>query len=241
MDHTLEELSDCIFDYLSSEPETTKSLHQIYNSITGETGHRCSELNKAAHREINKRKFMVDCYTIDAKFENIKKTFKNGKLYLTYSDTDIVPIIKSETHFMEDEDIVVALNMLEDINNINIDCKFENDDTLLHVLVQYNYSDDLKKLLDRYNFNMNQKNKFGMTALDIARNNKKTESLYVLLTHKYERMILDLKHINKELVNANTNKQRKINYMINKNWCKDMGIAIISIIIGMGILWYSTL
>ncbi len=86
MDHPINELEGCIFDYLISHKDIPKSLEEIYTDITGLTGHRCSELRAYDATHIYKNRFASICYNINNNYKNIHKYFKNNTCFLLYSE-----------------------------------------------------------------------------------------------------------------------------------------------------------
>ena len=86
MDHYIDNLEECVFDYLVSHKDVPKSLEEIYDDISGTTGHRCSELNTYNAKYKYRNKFLSICYNINNVYENIHKYFKNNICYLLYSE-----------------------------------------------------------------------------------------------------------------------------------------------------------
>ena len=65
MDHSIDNLNDCIFDYLLSNIDKPKSFDEIYDAISGTTGHRCSELSRYNSKKKYGSYFLSLCYNLN--------------------------------------------------------------------------------------------------------------------------------------------------------------------------------
>ncbi|ARF12049.1 ankyrin repeat protein [Klosneuvirus KNV1] len=180
MNHSLNQLDDCIFDYLALNADKPVSLAKIFNDIRSKTGHRCNELTDSNnHRQY----FLSTCYSLDRHYTNIKKIYHNNRLYLLFQKD------KKETNFdrsyyidplyddniwREDNNLINIVNymcdnsMLDNFDNNYYSNLFAESDTLLHLLVRYNKYDELVNLLSHNNVDLNKKNAQGETPLDMA-------------------------------------------------------------------------
>jgi len=219
MDHKIAELDTCVFDYLVSHPDEPKSFTQIYNEISGTTGHRCSELQHQFNRQKYKDLFMTICYTLDNKWDNIHKIFINDKPYLLFSNRPRSEVMTEFQGISHNNSIFIdTVNPLE-YDNI-IDYMIADDDThpefnfvddlnidgnILQYLVKKNKIDKLKKILELYDINLNEKVN-GKTLLDFAIENNYTEMVKELMNqelqnqkNEYEANIKELKKLNTRL------------------------------------------
>lgn len=219
MDHKVAELDTCVFDYLTSHPDEPKSFTQIYNDISGTTGHRCSELQNMFNRQKYKDLFMTICYTLDNKWDNIHKIYINDKPYLIFSNkpkAEVVTEFQNIGHTnsifidnatpLEYDNIIDYMTSADDtypefsfVDDLNI------DENLLQYLVKKNKIEKLKKILALYDINLNEKVN-GKTLLDCAVENNYTEMVKELMIqemnnqkNEYEANIKKLKKLNTKL------------------------------------------
>jgi hypothetical protein len=87
MDYSIDRLDECVFDYLVANMDAPKSLYEIYDAITSETGLRCPELygNLLTIPTCEQLRFFTVCYTLDTNYKYIYKFIKNNTVYLMYS------------------------------------------------------------------------------------------------------------------------------------------------------------
>ncbi len=85
MDHTINELSECLYDYLVSNQDIPKNFEDIYKDVTGDTGHRCSALLNDDNTTNNIFKLLNVMYTLEYEYQFIHKYFDNNTLYLVYA------------------------------------------------------------------------------------------------------------------------------------------------------------
>lgn len=114
MDHTIENLDDCVFDYLASKPNTFVSIRTIYRNIMGNTGHRCSALTDSIE---DRKYFSSVCYGINNYFTNIVKRHKSGLLFLSFEKNGDIDNINN----IDTEADPYNLNIDSTINNLNLD------------------------------------------------------------------------------------------------------------------------
>ena len=216
MDHSIEDLDECVFDYLVSNKDEIVSIYKIYHDITGKTGHRCTALNDPKNRSIYKIKFRTICYTLDNYYDNIYKYFNGEKLYLVYSERDFSDAIRNYTdeydYLSQDDCYPSFSNIIEVIENLidndtfdfDLENNFDDNETIIHILVRNNRDDLLVKLLQSFDLKFDKKNKFGETPLDVAINCNNSEMVKMILEYTYSESIHDLKQTNKDLRKTNT-------------------------------------
>lgn len=259
MDHPIEELDECIFDHLSSRPDEPQSVTSIYNNITGNSGHRCSELNSAKFRETYRRRFIANCYSLDSNFRNIHKVFRNRKLYLVYSERphwevvekfgDSFPIdeidLDSEILDMNVGDVVeFMINEEFNLKNLDLKTKFDGDDNIVHILVKYGKTKSLQKLLDSFEVDLEVQNSRGKTPLDIALEEDDAQAVKVILGAIYEENIFELNQSNRRLKSRNTelmdNYKRlesEVADLRRSNFTKNIWLtAVLTVVIGYFLL-----
>lgn len=195
MDYKLSELSDCIFAYLATIPDTPQSLSDILKSITGKSGHRCSAMETN-----HKREFLDACDTLNNTYNNVHKFFRDGSFYLMYSD--------------QSESLIQTAFNDKSINNL--DSTF--DDFGVEIMVDYffnsknnsssnPYTDYVKQYLskctvtqargifDKYDFAPDEP-LFGTSLLDMSIHNNNGPLIAYLTKVKYENKITELRAAN---------------------------------------------
>ncbi len=258
MDHTIDQLDDCVYDYLVSKINDPKSLVEIYNDITQNQGHRCTKLNDPKMRGIYKKKFVATCYTLNIHYENIYKIYKNNKLYLIFSRENPVEIYKKHisdsSDFKEMENIFEPTDQLamidlfmDDLKNRNYkfeDLLLEDENTVFHILAKYDKTDQFREISKFFDCNLDIKNTLGKTPIDIAIENNNCKILTQFLNYKYEKQILNLntrlteiQRMNSKLLEEKNNLERgniKKNQMGNN--MKHYLLHIICVIIVLYVL-----
>ena len=83
MNHSRDELEDCVYDYLASQPDKYHSIGKIFQDITtNDTGHRCKDLTDEADDRIY---FMWVCNNLRFLYEGVRYhvSVKTGYIYLS--------------------------------------------------------------------------------------------------------------------------------------------------------------
>jgi len=191
MDHPIENLEECVFDYLISHKDVPKSLEEIYDDISGTTGHRCSELNSYNARYKYKHRFLSVCYNINNVYENIHKYFKHDTCFLLYSEKkkNVIPLVYNNKITNSPR-----LNSLE-INTFNAD----SDEFIKYTVFNNNTTFNYSTLI-----NENET----MIELIIKRGNLTS------LVHLINNNVIDLSTDYNKLINYAIKHQQY--YMINK-------------------------
>ncbi|QKF94610.1 hypothetical protein QKU48_gp1152 [Fadolivirus algeromassiliense] len=216
MDHPISQLDDCIFDYLTSHPDTPKSFHSMYNDISGTSGHRCSELNDPYNRSLYKNRFLTACYTLDNKYQNIHKIFKNSIPYLIfsskskaeimndYNNQDLLNINSNDINIDYDSMIDYLLENLDqyetfDFNNAQI----TENETLLEHIVKSGNVDKFRKIMDMYDIDLTKRinNK---SLIDVAFSSGNIQMLKELLEYQHSKKIMELTTSLSDIRRANT-------------------------------------
>jgi len=220
MDHRIEQLDACVFDYLASNPNELKSFIQIYNNISGPTGHRCSQLQDLSNRQKYKDMFMTICYTLDNKWENIHKIYTSDIPHLIFSNkprSEVIAEYNSAIYDSSNYDQVDQFELdsvidyiLNDTKQYKFDFSLQMgvDGNLLQYLVKKNKLSKLKQMLDLYDVDLN--NKFdGKTLLDTAVENGYAEMVKELMEQNFNNKTNDLNIKIKELKQLNTKLQNE--------------------------------
>jgi len=222
MDHKIEELDACIFDYLSSHPDIPRSFTQIFNDISGSTGHRCSQLMDLSNRKKYRDLFITTCYTMDNKWKNVHKIFKNDVPHLVFSTKSRSEVMlefnntkfytdtyNGEMPYMLDTDIIEidsAIDYMLDNDDMPYDFDFSlqlnPNENLVQYLVKKNKLDKLKKVLELFDVKLDEKFN-GKTLVDTAIESGNIEMVKELMEfdfnnkkHELDRIITDLKKCN---------------------------------------------
>lgn len=197
MDHRLNKLDECIFDYLVCNADRPVSLPRIFDDIRSTSGHRCEELtNSYKHRQ----HFLSTCYSLNRNYKNIKKIFRFRKLYLmfqkdrkdtTFEDSYYDNKLYEHEYWKDDYtirnliDYMCEDSIFDDFEDMYFAQIFDGYDTLVHLLVTYNKYDKLENLLKFHNVDANCKNAKGETPLDIAISMKNKDMVKLLM--KYDK------------------------------------------------------
>lgn len=117
MDYSLENLDECIFDYLVYNKDEPKSFIKIWADIYGENGIRCSEVYKRGNEIESEFKFYNICYTLPSTYKNVYKIYVHDTLYLVYTmKTDLEPLKKNllgnATGFSSDKSLLQKIMQL---------------------------------------------------------------------------------------------------------------------------------
>jgi len=147
MDRKIENLDECIYDYLAYHSNIMKSIKIIYMDLCGTSGHRCSALttNNISLKNSYERKFKLACKTLSDKYSDIIKIQDDKTLYLMHkkesdSDSDSIPDI---------DDIEIDWNINERYPSNDIAIISQQQSTLneLSALVK-NKQDQIDKLIN---------------------------------------------------------------------------------------------
>jgi len=238
MDHSIEELDVCVFDYLCANPETPKTFSQIYNAISGEVGHRCSVLQDQYNRTKYKDKFMTICYTLDTKWDNIHKLFLTNDAipHLVFSSKPHYEVINN-CNIKSDLYDTIDTNDLDNVitymihNHSQIDYRLI-DNNLMQYLVGKNKTDELSDVLKMYTVDLSDVDKL----VDITVINNNAKQVKILLDKKMESSNLLLENNIKQLESSNalllnnvkdlndTNNKLTMDYAISKIENQDLVI-----------------
>lgn len=210
MNHSLNHLDDCIFDYLALNADRPIPLAKIFEDIRSGSGHRCNELTDSSN---HRRYFLSTCYSLDRNYTNIKKIHRNNRLYLVFqkakNDTNFDPSAYNdalgETGYWRDEynlrnivDYMCDNSMLNDFDDNYYSNKFDDSDTLLHLLVRYNRYDELENVLRNHNVDLNKKNAQGETPLELAITMKNKKMIKLLINYWEDGTVKQLRRINNQ-------------------------------------------
>lgn len=231
MDHPISELSECIFDYLVSQADIPKSFTQIYDDISGPSGHRCSELNNIYNKNLYKNRFMADCYTLDIIYKNIYKIFKYDIPYLIFSTKSKQDVFnqfnvqflnnhqtstnnynshlvnnQSDTYYNSSELDGIIDYLLEHNNESSTyfsNLLFNQDQSILQYIIRTNKIDKLRKLMDLYDIDLTHQSN-GKTLIDVASDNNNVNLLRELLDYQYNKKVTELSMTVSDIKKTNT-------------------------------------
>jgi hypothetical protein len=195
--YEINNIEECIYDYLVEHKDELKSITKIYNSLINSEGIHCPELIKS---EDNKNRFILGCYTLDRWFLNINKYFLEGKLYIMMSTNRLSDeeAFKNLNYTIYDDYETLDINNESFLNYIyNNYLKFDEDfdpqelldkDNLFHLAVRHNRFDLLGKICSYDDISYDDLmsiNEEGHTVEDIARNKNNTTMLDQINTLKF--------------------------------------------------------
>lgn len=187
MDHALDKLDECIFDYLASNPDRFIHHRQIFEDITGETGHRCSELTDSTE---DHRRFLAVCYSMNHQYRNIRKEFHQKEIYLAFERDDVdshlepyhakawtgIPYSSVINHVFENDTSIYR--------DFDRDYYYEpfSSEPLLHEMIRYGVENRLvKELITDQNLSIDLENDHGATPLDVAISTQNKEMITFLI------------------------------------------------------------
>lgn len=214
MNYTIDTVDDCIFDYLVSNVNVSKSLDEIYCDITKDVGHRCSDLpatdylnlNNVIHNE-NQTKFLIACYTLDFHFKNIYKVYKNGTIYLIYGQ-DLSPIHEDDNiKSTSDNNIIDCLMNPKMYNSLLVHYCIKKSNLILLEYIMKKYSVDTDSYIQLINLSVDYNNK---TAIE--------KIIRIHLENVDDKFMIQQKRIN-DLVIDNKLYSLKIKNLRLKNCC----------------------
>ncbi len=166
MNHDINNLDDCIFDYLVLNCDEPKSFDEIYDSISGTSGHRCSELNKYDAKKKYSNYFLSTCYGMNDNYKNIHKTFKRNVGYLMYSDKksfDDVDVnskkyIKSTNNFDmfdDNKSNEIIKHYMDSNKNFNYETYVNEEETMTEFIIKQGNLNLVKQLVNKGVINLN--------------------------------------------------------------------------------------
>lgn len=223
MEYTIDKLEDAIMYYLTLEPDTPKSVYKIYNDLIADK--ICPSLNEIKNKDIYKMKFTTLCHTMDTRYTNLKKFHANQVLYLVFTTKNVTEFIDNNyptAYTSNTSELPKNCDMIEYILNNPDYCSdfdftdfIDGNDTVLHVICRNNNVNLLNKLLDRYNVDVNIKNKNNQMPVEVTMSTEVTKKLieyqYKKREIEYENRLIALQSYNTTLRNesvSNTQKAR---------------------------------
>lgn len=213
MEYNIEKLDEAIVYYLTYNPDIPKSINQIYNSLCEEK--ICPDLGKSfINKDINRIRFSTICHVLDSQYDNIHKFYNGTQLYLMFSTKDKADIIKSNQSLIGHQnpiqhqfDIPNHCNIIDYIlDNSNYYSQFslaefmDGKNTALHIVCKEGRLDLLNKILDKYDINIQTKNKDGQSIVELVTN---AQIMKKLLDYDYSKKIIKLETTTLNLKNNN--------------------------------------
>jgi hypothetical protein len=172
MDHTIDKLDECIFDYLASNPDRYIHYRQIFQDITGETGHRCTELTDSTE---DRRYFLAVAYSMNNQYKNVRKHIRDRDLYLAF-ERDEVDMNPEKYRgkpwtglpFTTVIDHIFTRDMHHDFDEEYYYETFEKE-PLLHEMIRYGVANrTVRNLIEEMNLDIDVINDHQQTPLDVA-------------------------------------------------------------------------
>jgi hypothetical protein len=174
MDHTKDNLAECVFDYLASNPDRYIHYRQIFEDITRDTGHRCSELTDSL---ADRRYFMTICYSLNHQYKNIRKLCHNRDrdLYLAFErdtvDTGTEQYRGKQWTGLPFSTVIDEIFSREMYHDFDTDYYYETfeKEPLLHEMIRYGVSNEtIRRLIIDRNLDIEVMNDHDLTPLDVA-------------------------------------------------------------------------
>jgi len=214
MNHSIDNLDDCIFDYLAARPGVPVHISQIYDDITKDVGHRCSDLNDTNNKDSYRKRFTTVCYIVNSTFPDIHKLFVGDELFLVFSDKPHADVVREfrlhETPKPSKSNkytVDSAIDHLLEYNNyyytfdFDMNSTFTEDDPIIHIIVRKDRQETLDMILRYPSINIDSRNKAGKSAIDIAHDMGNTKMVEKLVTAKYKN---ELDRVNRMLTETCT-------------------------------------
>lgn len=206
-----------IFQLLVQSANTFRSVHSLYNEYTS------NNKNKPIP---DKRKFILSCELLNTGFKNIKKTYKNNVLYLTFStDKTLNEQFEMDSNVNDDKDfealdkcdvIEYMFNNPKFSTNLSFSEYVDGTDTILHLLVRRNKYDLLNNIVAVYDVDFDIKNKNGEIVLDVIDFSDPRSSRQIIrtiLAYQLNKYKLANANMDTELKRQNTQLSEK-NYQL---------------------------
>jgi hypothetical protein len=214
-------LSETIFDFLTSNDEKIYSMSALYTNLISlypfldiKDPHKRSEFNE---------KFKLEFLTIDTKYKGIYRFIISDRQYIVWSlrtyeelykifvdkafdadnrlksptrDTLIDTItINTEIETTNYYDLVKTYILNKDYKYIYQDIKIDGVNNVTHLLVLNNDLSSLKQLNELHKIDWSLKNKHGKTCAELAKENKYCDILEFILNEILENTVLTYKNL----------------------------------------------
>jgi hypothetical protein len=172
MDHKRENLDECVFDYLASNPDRYIHYRQIFEDITEDTGHRCSDLTDTLE---DRRYFMTVCYSLNHQYKNILKFHRDRDLYLAFEKDTIES--NTERYRGKPWTGLPFSTVIDELFSKDMHREFDTDyyyqtfekEPLLHEMIRYGVSNDtVRNLIIERKLDIEVLNDHDQTLLDVA-------------------------------------------------------------------------
>lgn len=171
MNHTKENLDECVFDYLTAHPNEYHSARKIFDAVRGDTGNRCEELTSSKEDRMH---FTCVCYGLNNRYNNIYKRIKFGTVYLAFKSDDSSPVKSfelsdkwSDIDHVSVLENICRLNMYDNYQNSYFSEIYDGTEPLVHNIARYGSAADLDKLAKR-GIDLNFQAENGRSPTDIA-------------------------------------------------------------------------
>lgn len=157
MDHTIYELADCVYDYLASHPHEPKTYMEIYDDISSDSGHRCSALQNPSIKSKSKDTFILICYSLKDKYDNIHDIVNNDIPFLMFSLEPPEKIVwdfgnYNNYHYPDSILIDEVINLISQNSSNN---KLTVDEQLLKYLIVHSKYSMFEKIIHIFNIDEN--------------------------------------------------------------------------------------
>lgn len=225
-DHKIKDLVDAVFSTLMSSKYIGKWIHNemLYKIVKDiNSSYYCSDLSEELMEDRYKKEFKRVCYTIHKEYPDVERAFDDyNNLYLCIKDNITKDFRDTEdvlgTKYVDDSDVEedkpfdrsYLIDDKFDYDKYDSDEYIDGVDTYTHMMVRYNKSKALDKLLKDSSIDIEKKNKQNKSLIDLANEANNNDLLIKLLKYKYERLLTkakfeidDLKLSNKSLKEKN--------------------------------------
>lgn len=177
MQYSIDQVDKAIYYYLTLHKDDAISTHKIFDALCKED--ICPDLKNYANKDINKIIFTTECHIIEHKYDDIYKLLKGNTLYLVFtSKSKQDAVLKHSSLDDLQEPVEKPLSIINYMltrndwpTNYSFTEKYNETDSILHIVCKEGVRQLLKQLLQNFNVNINSVNSLGQTLKDVLPRN----------------------------------------------------------------------
>lgn len=211
------DLDQCIYNYLVCEAENPKSYDQIFEAVTQEGPFQCVDLVNEKNKAEQYFLVMIECNGLEDKFDHLHTMYNSiaKQPYIMFSTNKTKSHEETFDHALEKDDqwlhrydsqglMRYMMDHLEDVRNVRLNDYLDGNDSIVHLIARYGTPKDLKRLTSLYNVDLEKKNRFGQTPIEITETLNRTEMMRAFLKTQFEEEIEELRKQDVELRRQNS-------------------------------------
>lgn len=196
MNHEIDELEDCVYDYLAANPDKYHLTQEIFYDITTKTtGHRCEGLTSSTDHKLY---FTWICHHLKFFYEGVRFYYDGeGGTYLAFVTDDgnniLLPDVNGDING-DDYDAIWQVTyssefgyffknkLYERYSAEDFAKTFYSEPMIFEMCRHHKKHDDIIRLIRDKHIDISLKNNHNQTLLDVAIENKNTD-LVIKLVH----------------------------------------------------------